>query len=45
MAVRLAHLGTLHWRVWAQMAYVGDTNNEFGIPLPRSPATPPPNAI
>lgn len=45
MGIRLAHLGMLHWRVWAQMAYIGDTNNEFGIPLPSSPATPPPNAI
>ncbi|KAI9158503.1 Protein SOK1 [Paramyrothecium foliicola] len=24
MATRLAHLGILHWRVWSQLAYVGD---------------------
>ncbi|OAA59442.1 T-complex 11 [Cordyceps fumosorosea ARSEF 2679] len=24
IAVRLAHLGVLHWRVWAQMAYVDE---------------------
>jgi hypothetical protein len=24
MATRLAHLGILHWRVWAQLAYAGD---------------------
>ncbi|KAG6057986.1 hypothetical protein E4U17_000645 [Claviceps sp. LM77 group G4] len=24
MATRLAHLGVLHWRVWAQLAYLGD---------------------
>lgn len=27
MAVRLAHLGMLHWRVWAQLAY--DVDTEF----------------
>ncbi|KAG5992771.1 hypothetical protein E4U54_003564 [Claviceps lovelessii] len=26
MATRLAHLGVLHWRVWAQLAYLGDTD-------------------
>ncbi|KAG6009266.1 hypothetical protein E4U21_002870 [Claviceps maximensis] len=25
MATRLAHLGVLHWRVWAQLAYVVDS--------------------
>ncbi|KAG8405250.1 cAMP-mediated signaling protein sok1 [Metarhizium acridum] len=24
MATRLAHLGVLHWRVWAQLAYLGE---------------------
>ncbi|KAI0837713.1 T-complex protein 11-domain-containing protein [Hypoxylon sp. FL0890] len=24
MATRLAHLGLLHWRVWAQLVYLGD---------------------
>ncbi|KAG6028303.1 hypothetical protein E4U41_000709 [Claviceps citrina] len=24
MATRLAHLGVLHWRVWAELAYLGD---------------------
>lgn len=27
MATRLAHLGILHWRVWGEMAYVGDVND------------------
>lgn len=26
MATRLAHLGVLHWRVWAQMAYAADVD-------------------
>ncbi|KAG5977550.1 hypothetical protein E4U55_006674 [Claviceps digitariae] len=30
MATRLAHLGVLHWRVWAQLAYVGD-NEEMVV--------------
>lgn len=29
MAVRLAHLGTLHWRVWAPLAYEGDIEGEI----------------
>ncbi|KAH8892041.1 Tcp11-domain-containing protein [Thozetella sp. PMI_491] len=45
MGTRLAHLGILHWRVWAQIAYIGDSNNEFGVPLPNSPTPLPPNAI
>jgi hypothetical protein len=24
MATRLAHVGILHWRVWAPLAYVDD---------------------
>lgn len=28
MANRLAHLGVLHWRVWAQLAYLGDGEGE-----------------
>ncbi|PFH57158.1 hypothetical protein XA68_15432 [Ophiocordyceps unilateralis] len=27
MATRLAHLGVLHWRVWGQLAYVGDADD------------------
>ncbi|PHH89799.1 hypothetical protein CDD83_5260 [Cordyceps sp. RAO-2017] len=27
MAVRLAHLGILHWRVWAQLVYLGDADD------------------
>jgi hypothetical protein len=26
---RLAHLGILHWRVWAQLAYAIDTDEEM----------------
>ncbi|KAK3320772.1 T-complex protein 11-domain-containing protein [Cercophora scortea] len=29
MATRIAHLGVLHWRVWAQLAYVGDIESEL----------------
>ncbi|KAI1341838.1 T-complex 11 [Xylariaceae sp. FL0016] len=29
MATRLAHLGLLHWRVWAQLAYVGDVDTDM----------------
>ncbi|KAK3392386.1 T-complex protein 11-domain-containing protein [Sordaria brevicollis] len=29
MATRVAHFGILHWRVWAQLAYVGD-DSEYG---------------
>jgi hypothetical protein len=29
MAVRLAHLGVLHWRVWAPLAYEGDVEGEL----------------
>jgi hypothetical protein len=29
MAVRLAHLGVLHWRVWAPVAYEGDIEGEL----------------
>ncbi|KAK4244003.1 T-complex protein 11-domain-containing protein [Corynascus novoguineensis] len=28
MAVRLAHLGVLHWRVWAPLAYEGDIESD-----------------
>lgn len=28
MAVRLAHLGVLHWRVWAQLAYLGTDDDD-----------------
>ncbi|KAG5918608.1 hypothetical protein E4U42_006792 [Claviceps africana] len=27
MATRLAHLGVLHWRVWGQLAYLGDDDD------------------
>ncbi|ROT42480.1 SOK1 protein [Sodiomyces alkalinus F11] len=30
MATRLAHLGVLHWRVWAQLAYAGDVDGDLG---------------
>ncbi|KJZ80357.1 hypothetical protein HIM_00207 [Hirsutella minnesotensis 3608] len=26
MAIRMAHLGVLHWRVWSQLVYVPDTD-------------------
>ncbi|KAH7625248.1 T-complex protein 11-domain-containing protein [Sordaria sp. MPI-SDFR-AT-0083] len=29
MATRVAHFGILHWRVWAQLAYVGDVESNF----------------
>ncbi|KAM7194902.1 protein SOK1 [Naviculisporaceae sp. PSN 640] len=29
MATRLAHLGILHWRVWANLAYVGDIEGDL----------------
>ncbi|KAK0634929.1 T-complex protein 11-domain-containing protein [Bombardia bombarda] len=29
MATRLAHVGILHWRVWAQLAYVVDDDSEL----------------
>jgi len=29
MATRLAHLGLLHWRVWAQLVYLNDAHNEM----------------
>lgn len=29
MATRLAHLGILHWRVWANLAYVGDAEGDL----------------
>ncbi|KAK1774856.1 T-complex protein 11-domain-containing protein [Copromyces sp. CBS 386.78] len=29
MATRVAHFGILHWRVWAQLAYVGDVESEL----------------
>jgi hypothetical protein len=31
MAVRLAHLGILHWRVWAPLVYEGDVEDEFSF--------------
>ncbi|KAH8778827.1 T-complex protein 11-domain-containing protein [Diaporthe sp. PMI_573] len=31
MAVRLAHLGILHWRVWAQLAYLEEDPDEMDI--------------
>lgn len=31
MAVRLAHLGVLHWRVWAQLAYLEEDPDEMDI--------------
>ncbi|KXX74400.1 Protein SOK1 [Madurella mycetomatis] len=29
IAIRLAHLGVLHWRVWAPLAYEGDIEGEL----------------
>ena len=29
MVTRVAHFGILHWRVWAQLAYVGDVESEL----------------
>ncbi|KAJ2890474.1 hypothetical protein MKZ38_001849 [Zalerion maritima] len=29
IAIRIAHLGILHWRVWAPIAYVEDTGMDF----------------
>ncbi|KAI3320629.1 T-complex protein 11 [Xylariaceae sp. AK1471] len=29
MATRLAHLGLLHWRVWAQLVYLSDTDHDM----------------
>ncbi|KAI8625866.1 camp-mediated signaling protein Sok1 [Xylariaceae sp. FL1651] len=29
MATRLAHLGLLHWRVWAQLVYLGDVDSDM----------------
>jgi hypothetical protein len=29
MALRLVHLGVLHWRVWAPLAYEGDIESEL----------------
>jgi len=38
MATRLAHLGILHWRVWAQLAYADpDTDMELDSPLDECP--------
>ena len=31
MATRLAHLGILHWRVWANLAYVGDAEGDVSM--------------
>lgn len=28
MATRLAHMGLLHWRVWSQLVYLGDIDND-----------------
>ncbi|KAI1193948.1 camp-mediated signaling protein Sok1 [Nemania serpens] len=28
MATRLAHMGLLHWRVWSQLAYQGEADND-----------------
>jgi hypothetical protein len=29
MATRLAHLGLLHWRVWARLVYLGDVDTDM----------------
>ncbi|KAK4101939.1 Tcp11-domain-containing protein [Parathielavia hyrcaniae] len=34
MAVRLAHLGVLHWRVWAPLAFEGDVVGELNVMQP-----------
>lgn len=34
MAVRLAHLGVLHWRVWAQLVYLGDVADDMSLDAP-----------
>ncbi|KAK4140077.1 T-complex protein 11-domain-containing protein [Dichotomopilus funicola] len=31
MAMRLAHLGVLHWRVWAPLAYENDIESEMAV--------------
>jgi hypothetical protein len=31
MATRLAHLGILHWRVWAQLAYSGGDHDHMSV--------------
>ncbi|KAI0518350.1 camp-mediated signaling protein Sok1 [Xylaria bambusicola] len=28
MAIRLAHMGLIHWRVWSQLVYVSDVDND-----------------
>ncbi|XP_044724599.1 t-complex protein 11 domain-containing protein [Hirsutella rhossiliensis] len=34
MAVRLAHLGVLHWRVWAQLVYLSDADDDMSLDGP-----------
>lgn len=34
MAVRLAHLGVLHWRVWSQLVYLGDADDDMSVDGP-----------
>jgi len=34
MATRLAHLGVLHWRVWARLAYVDDVEEMVDADVP-----------
>jgi hypothetical protein len=34
MVTRLAHLGLLHWRVWAQLVYLNDAHNETDDDVP-----------
>ncbi|KAI1124174.1 camp-mediated signaling protein Sok1 [Nemania abortiva] len=29
MATRLTHMGLLHWRVWSQLVYLGDADNDM----------------
>ncbi|CEJ89715.1 hypothetical protein VHEMI05540 [[Torrubiella] hemipterigena] len=33
MAARLAHVGILHWRVWAQLAYVDDEEDDDSMAI------------
>lgn len=32
MAIRLAHLGVLHWRVWRDLVYMADVDMSLAEP-------------
>lgn len=38
IALRLAHLGILHWRVWGPLAYEGDVESELNAQATHNPA-------